>query len=82
MRRKNDAPTRIEVTETVERHNEDMSDKADELNVIATDTEVVRETLENLDFNGTAEGSDAVEQAIDQAEEVTVDIFDVEDESL
>ena len=82
MRKRSDAPTRSEVTETVEKHQEDMSEKVEELDIIATDTETVRDTLEALDFEGTADGADEVEGAIEQAEDVTVEIFDREDESL
>lgn len=82
MRRKTDTPTRGEVTERVEKNKEDMTEKVEELDTIATDTETVRETLENLDFDGTVEGVDAVEAAVEQAEDVTVEIFDGEDQSL
>jgi len=82
MRKRSDAPTRSEVTETVEKHKDDMSEKVEELDTIATDTETVRETLESLDFEGTSEGADEVESAIEQAEDVTVEIFDREDENL
>jgi hypothetical protein len=82
MRRKGDTPTRSEVTETVEKHKDDMSEKVEELDTIATDTETVRDTLESLDFGGTSDGAEEVESAIDQAEDVTVEIFDREDENL
>jgi uncharacterized protein YjbJ (UPF0337 family) len=82
MRKRSDTPTRSEVTETVEKHQEDMSEKVEELDTIATDTETVRETLEALDFEGTADGADEVEGAIEQAEDVTVEIFDREDDNL
>ena len=59
MARKSDAPTRSEVTDTVEKHKDDMSEKIEELDLIATDSETVRETLESLEFDGTAEGGDA-----------------------
>jgi len=82
MRRKSDAPTRGEITEKIDTQKTDMSEKAEELDTIATDTETVRETLESLDFEGTSEGADEVESAIEQAEDVTVEIFDTEDENL
>ena len=41
MRKKNDTLTRSEVTENVEKHKEDMSEKVDELDTIATDKETV-----------------------------------------
>lgn len=82
MRRISGVPTRSEVTETVHRNEEDMSEKVDALDTIATDTETVRETLDSLEFEGTAEGIDAVERAMDEAEDVTVEIFEQEDEDL
>ena len=82
MRQRTDTPTRGEVTETVDTHKDDMSEKVDELDVIATDTETVRDTLESLDFNGTSEGGDQVEEAIEQADDVTVEKFNEEDEVL
>lgn len=82
MRRKSDAPSRNEVTEQVEKKNTDMSEKVEELDTIATDSETVRDTLEGLDFGGTAEGADEVEGAIEKAGEVTAEVFEREDETL
>jgi len=82
MARKSDTPTRSEMTENVEKQKEDMSEKVDELDTIATDTETVRDTLDSLNFEGTSEGSDEVESAIEQAENVSIEIFDREDENL
>ena len=82
MRKRSDTPTRSEVTETVDSHKEEMDDKTVELDTIATDTETVRETLDSLDFSGTSEGTDEVESSIEQAEDVTVEIFEQEDENL
>jgi hypothetical protein len=81
-KRKSDSPTRGEVKEKVEKNKERMIEKVEVLDTTATDTETVRETLENLDFEGTAEGVDSVEEAVTEAEDVTVDIFDEEDEEL
>lgn len=81
-RRRSDSPRRSEVTEKVEHQKDSMDQKNDELDTIATDTETVRETLEALDFDGTAEGGDDVEEAIEKSEDVTVEIFDGEDETL
>ena len=82
MQRKNDVPTRNEVTETVEKHENDISEKVDEMDVIAKDAEIVRETLDNLDFEGTAEGTDEVESSIQRADDVAVERFEEEDEHL
>ena len=82
MRRRADIPTRSEVTEKIEKHQEDMTEKLDQLDTVAADTETVRETLENLDFEGTAEGMDEVEQAMEQTENVTIEVFEQRDEDL
>ncbi len=82
MARRSDTPTRSEVTEKVEAQKTDMSEKVEELDTIATDTETVRETLDSLDGQGTSEGTDEVHGAIEQAENVTVEIFDRQDENL
>ena len=42
----------------------------------------MRQTLEELDFGGTAEGCEGIEQAIDGAEDVSVDEFDSESNEL
>jgi len=82
MRSKGNTPTRGEVTDTVEKQREDMSDQIEQLDIIATDTETVRDTLEALDLNGTAEGSEQVESAIEQAESAAVGRFSEEDDTL
>lgn len=82
MRNKSDTPTRGEVSERVEKSKEQMDEKVNDLDLIATDAETVRGTLESLDLNGTSEGSDAVESVIEEAENVTVEKFDEEDEAL
>ena len=83
MRRINDKPTRGEVTETVDKHGEKLEEKTDDIDVIATDTETVRDTLDALEpGSGTMEGVDEVVNSINEAEDVTVDIFQEEDENL
>ena len=81
-KRKTDTPTRSEVTEKVEKNKDEMEEKVEELDTIATDTETVRETLDALDFEGTADAASEVEDAIEQAEDVTIEKFDDEDEVL
>jgi len=82
MGKRNDVPTRGEVSESVKKHQADMVRKEEDLGVLATDTETVRSTLDSLDFGGTSEGVDAVQGAIEEAENVTVEIFEREDEVL
>ena len=82
MAKRSDVPTRSDVTETVERHHNDMQESADEIEKVVEDIETVGETLESLDLAGTAEGSEEVEQSIDTAKEVTVEVYEHEDEQL
>ena len=82
MKARNEIGSRGEVTDTVDRSQGDMREKEGGLEKIADDVEVVRQTLENLDFGGTAEGTEAVEEAVRGAEDVTEETFDREDQEL
>lgn len=74
--------SRGEITDTVDRSDQDMTEKNEDLDKIRADVLKVRETLDNLEFGGTAEGSDAVETSFEEAEDATVDVFDTEDEQM
>lgn len=82
MARRKDVPTRHEVTEKIENSQREMEGKETDLDKITSDIETVRQTLENLDFGGTAEGIKEVESSIESAEDVTTDVFEREDETL
>jgi len=82
MARRGDAPTQSEVTRRIEGHENDLREKGDEMEDTVSDVKTVRTTLESLDLSGTAEGSDAVEQAIEGAEDVSVDEFEQESTEL
>ena len=82
MRSKSDTPTRSEVTGKIEESKNEMSEGVEDLDVIATDSETVADTLDSLDSLGTTEGAEAAIGAIETASEVTGDIFDKSDEEL
>ena len=82
MAKRSDLPTHNEVEETVEGHDEQMSEKLEELEVLTEDTETVRDAKESLDLETTAEGAQEVEELMDTAEDDTVEIFDTEDDNL
>lgn len=82
MKRKNDTKSRDEITETVEHSNSEMDEKLGDLDKVQQDISTVRETLANLEFGGTSEGADAVEESMTGAEDVTVDVFDTQDAEL
>ena len=82
VKRKN-LSTRGEIQDTVSDHRDDMDEVTDDMNIKAIDTEIVRETLDDLDMDGfTAEGAEDVEDTIEKAEDVTVELFDEQDENL
>jgi hypothetical protein len=81
-KRKTDIPTRSEVTERVEKNKDDMEEHVEELDTIASDFETVEKTLSELEFGGTADAADEVEDVFEQAEDVTIEKFDEEDEVL
>ena len=82
MEKKGDLPKRHEVIEKVDLNGKDMGEKEDNLDKVASDVETVRQTLENLDFGGTQDGSEQVERAIENAESVTVEVFDGQESQL
>lgn len=82
MAKRGDLPTRNEIEGNVEKHKENMSEQVDELDICATDTETVRDTRDSLDVDITAEGAEQVLESIDNAEDVTVEEFEREDDNL
>jgi len=82
MRKKTDTPTRNEVTERVEKNKDEMEKNVEQLDAIASDSEVVEKTLLELDLDGTAEGTADVESSIEEAGNVTRDVFQQKDENL
>jgi len=82
MPSRKDVPGRGEVTEKIETGKKEMEIKEVDLAKIVTDVETVRQTLEQLDLSGTAEGVEEVEASIRNAEDVTEGVFDREDNDL
>ena len=82
MRTQKRQPRRPEVKEKIHQHKSDMEAREVNLDRIASDVETVRETLEELEFDGTVEGTEEIETEIENAEDVTVEIFEEEDDAL
>ncbi|VGO13478.1 hypothetical protein PDESU_02035 [Pontiella desulfatans] len=82
MKRNKDTKGRGEISETVDHSNSDMDEKLGDLDKVQQDVATVRDTLASLEFGGTSEGADAVEQSITDAENITVDVFDQQDGEL
>jgi hypothetical protein len=82
MAKRRDLPSKHEVTERIEKNKKDMEEKEVDLEKVASDVETVRQTIEKLDFGGTAEGADQLEKSIESAEDVTTEVFEKEDQNL
>ena len=83
MTKRKNSSTRVEIRDTVTDNRDQMNELTDDMEVKAIDTDIVRETLDDLDMDGfTAEGAEEVEETIEKAEDVTVELFDEQDENL
>ena len=75
MKGSSDMRSRNEITEDIEKHDQDMNEKNEELDEIADDNQIVHETLESIS-GGTCEGTEQVEQSIQAANDATIEDFD------
>lgn len=76
-------PTRQEIDDRNERISVEMKDHQEELKITADDLNTIRELRESLDRSGgTAEGLDAVDRAVDGADDATSEVFDEHDRDL
>lgn len=82
MRKTRDVPRRQDVEDCVDSSQDAFKEKQTEMEQTTSDIDTIRSTLETLDFGGTAEGSDEVEGAIEQADDVAVAEFDQQDGEL
>ena len=73
---------RGEIRESVDQTRKDIDRFQDDLGRERDDIVVTRETLDELEAEGTEEGAREVREAIDRAEEVTTELFDKDGESL
>lgn len=81
-RGRGDALSRSEITGKIEKHRDDMQEKADEMDETVSDVETVRDTQNSLSSAGTTEGAESVEQSIQSAEDTSVDEFDQRGQEL
>ena len=73
---------RGEISESVTERRENMNRIKEGLGIERDDILVTRETMEQLEGAGTDEGAEEVREAIEQAENVTTELFDQDGESL
>ena len=81
-RNKTDMQRRNEITEKIDHDRDEMAEKTERLDTVASDNEIVTETLDGLDLDGTAEAAERIEAAIEQAQDVTHEVFEQEDDDL
>lgn len=82
MGKRRELPSQKQVNERIDIGKKDMQEKETDLDKIASDVEKVRQTITKLDFGGTAEGTEQLENSIEKAEDVTASVFDAENEKL
>jgi len=82
MAKRKDVRSRGEISEQSDTSRRDMREQEEQMDVTASDVETIRSTLEALERGGTTEGVDGVESAVEDAEDVTVDVFEEQDEAL
>ena len=74
--------SRGEIQEQIDQSGYDMEETGTELERKSQDVGTVRNTLQNLERGGTADGFDAVEVAIGGAEDVAIESYERTDETL
>ena len=77
-----DNPREDDVTKKVNRRGTEMDDKGEKVERSADDVQTERRTRERLDLGGTSDAAEAIEQAIEAAEDVSVEQFDSESDEL
>ncbi|MFC1734762.1 hypothetical protein ACFL1X_01500 [Candidatus Hydrogenedentota bacterium] len=82
MAKKANSPTRSEMEEKVSGYAGDMRKIETDMENRVEDVDTIRTTLDELDYKGTSEGAEAIQQLIEEAEDVTKEEFDREDEEL
>ena len=82
MTKRSDLPTHSEIEETVEKNDDEMSEKIEELEVLTEDTETVRDARDALQLETSADGAEELESLVDAAEDETIEIFEGEDSNL
>ena len=75
-------PTREQMEGQIRQNENDMKIKEEKLDCTATDVETVRETYDELELDGTVEGTDQIEQNLEKSEEVTIEVFDTDGKEL
>jgi len=82
MPRTTDLPSSQEINEKSDRKAEQMDSQSDALEKTVEEVETIRDVLAKLEFNGTSDGAEKIEQSVEGAEDATEQIFDQQDREL
>ena len=82
MARRRDVPTRREATERADDNAKDLREREEALDKDTEDIETVRDTIEDLDLDGTKEGAEEVDSHMDAAQDIAGETFNEDDAEL
>ena len=82
MKEGRDAPSRETLKERDQKFGDDFHEKDERMGKDTEDVECIRQTGEELEYHGTAEGKDDVRESVNAAEEAAVETFERDDGEL
>lgn len=82
MSRRRRTESRSEVESKVETSERNLVERIDVLDKMQEDVQTVREMIADMDFGGTLEGTDELEQSVEKTEGTAVEVFDEKDQEL
>ena len=82
MRTRTETRSRGEISGRVDRTAEDMDSRGADLEDRRSEVQSLREAVENMDFGGTSDAIEIMENALDNAEKVVVDTAERQSEEL
>jgi len=82
MTKRKSVESRSEIEKRVEGSERGLDEQLDVLSTKRDEVEVVRDAIEGLDFEGTAEGSENLREGMNDVEDASIEVFDEEGEKL
>ena len=82
MAQNRDIPSRRQIKQRIDISKKKMKGKETDIEKTVSDVESVRKIVEKLDFGGTAEGTLKLETSLDKTENVTISVFDKQNNEL
>lgn len=82
MKRRRHSESRSEVEKKVETSEKKLDERVDALDKMDKDVRIVREMIADMEFGGTLEGADELEQSVEATEDTAVEVFDEGNQKL